>query len=289
MPNTEEMVQDTQADGLTPPIDETASSAPSSEDTASTRLILGKYKSIEELEKGEAEKAKLFGRQAEELGRLRAEMENLRQQANLTEVLKTIAESKKEPESQPMDIEAFTETLENDWSVNPRVAAKKLLGVANTWVSQAEGKSKSELEQMKREIEKLKGEMSEKLERLSPEYQQHKDVIDKMVAKGIPLSTARELVKELAGDASPVIAAQRVTPPASVMPTRTISNQVKPQSEYLLDPRKDLEILAREFPELDEKALMDMMTRMNAERQARINEGQPTVQKSYKQMQRRTY
>lgn len=263
-------------------------SAPS-EDTAQTKLILGKYKSIEELEKGEAEKEKLFGRQADELGKLRAEAEQLRQRAEMKELLQAVVNNNKTKDSAPsFDADAFTNRLGEKWLEDPKAVAKELLGLNSHWIGESEKKTLSEVELLRQEISKMKQYQADMNERMSPEYQEHKEAIDTMVNEGVPLSVAKSIVKKLASGSpaspEPII---RNRPPASITPTRTITPDVKTPSEFMFDPRKDLAILQREWPDKSEQELLEIAKQMNERRTGRINSGEPTVQKSFKNMTRR--
>ena len=281
MPDLEMTQADTLPDGQAQTAEETAAGAPEM-DTAHGRMILGKYKSIEDAEKGIAEEQKLFGRQADELGRLRQEVEQLRQQSQLKDVLSVLAQQRNQPKEEPvLDMETFTNQLGEKWMEDGKGVSKQILGVANSWVTQSERKQMSELEAMRQELQKTKAEMAEAMERMSPEYQQHKEVIDTMVSEGVPLSTARKLVKKLAAGDTPITQVQRNSPPASVIPTRTIMNDKRPQEKYLFS-QDDMAILRAEFPEKTEKDIAEMAVRLNQERVARAANGEPIVDKSFK-------
>ena len=125
-------------------------------------------------------------------------------------------------------------------------------------------------------------------ERMSPEYQEHKEAIDTMVNEGVPLSVAKNIVKKLANvSSSNSDTAVRNRPPTSLTPTRMTTTEAKTPSEFMFDPRKDLAILQREWPEKSEQELIEIAKQMNEGRSNRINSGEPTVQKSFKNMTRR--
>ena len=288
MPSEEQLTADTLTDGQARDVNSITDGSAPEQDTAPAKLIFGKYKTIEEAEKGEAEKDKLYGRQAQELGALRAEIEALRQRSEMKEVLAALVNNSKPKEDTPaMDMDAFTQKLGDRWLDDPKSVSKELLGVTSHWVNQTEKKTLSEVEALRQELRQMREQTAEAMERMSPEYQQHKDVIDKMVAKGIPLSTAKELIKELAQLTPTEPPTQRITPPASITANRASVSGTQTPSAALFDMRNDLPILAKEFPDLNESQLMEMAKQMNANRLARMNAGEPVIQKSFKQMSRR--
>lgn len=288
MPSSDSSDVDTLPDGQAHNDNIMDGSAPS-EDTAPAKLILGKYKSIEELEKGEAEKDKLYGRQAEELGKLRSEAEQLRQRAEMKDLLQAVVANSKPKEVAPsFDADSFTTRLGEKWLDDPKAVAKELLGVSSHWVGESEKKTLSEVELLRQEIGKMKQQQADMAERMSPEYQEHKEAIDTMVNEGVPLTVAKSIVKKLANAASTGSdTVVRNRPPTSLTPTRTITQEAKLPSEFMFDPRKDLAILQREWPEKSEQELLEIAKQMNEGRSNRINSGEPTVQKSFKNMTRR--
>jgi hypothetical protein len=208
----------------------------------------------------------------------------MRDQASLKDVLAQLASNSNKPKDEPvLDIETFTQQLDQDWATDGKGSAKKLLGVANSWVAQAEAKQRAEIDKLRSETASLKAELEEKLTVLSPEYQANKEVIEAMVEEGIPRAKAVRLVKKLGGkDAPSNSQAQRNQPPVSVMPTRTIMNDNKPTPAYMYDTKNVDPILQAEFPELDGKQLIEMAVRKNGERLARVNAGEPQTEKSFK-------
>ena len=292
MPSDERLTLDTLSDGQALDVGEiTDGNAPEETDTAPAKLILGKYKSVEELEKGISEERKMFGKQAEELGQLRAETENLRQRAEMKDLIATIAAQANRPKDEPqIDMDKYLAEIGDSVMSDPTAAVKKLAGLNSHWVGQSEKKTLSEVEVLRKELAAVKQQQSDMADRMSPEYQQHKEAIETMVAEGVPLSTARSIVKKLAGNSSSTeTTITRNSPPASITPTRASVPDTKAQSVYLYDVKTDLPILAREFPELNQAQLIDMMKQLNEQRANRVSEGQPTVQKSFKQMTRRSY
>jgi hypothetical protein len=294
MPSTDALTVDTLAPSQTLDVNtqETDGSAPE-QDTAQTELILGKYKTMTDLEKGEAEREKLFGRQADELGKARSEIEALRQQVQMKDVLQAIANNTKPKEqSTSLDAESFASKLGEKWIEDPKAVAKELLGVSSHWVSESEKKTLSEVNMLKQELENKTKSLEELIEKLSPEYQEHKDAIDAMMSEGIPMATAKNLVKKLAsasGSSGQFFSPTRIKPPASITPTRVSAPDTKPvaNAEFMFDLRNDIEILRREWPNKTDQELAEIAKGMNERRSNRIASGEPVAMKTFKNVSRR--
>jgi len=282
MPEQLTVIQDTlplnEQDQVT---NETDGSAPGKTETTPAKLFLGKYRTEEELEKGIHEERKLFGKQAEELGRLRSELEMSRRQEKLEEAIAAIARNKETPKDEQADLEKYIESVSEDGM--PKEAVKKLTGLYTHWMSEADRKYQSKMADLERKFGELSSRTQEEMERMTPEYQQNKFVIDKMVAGGMSLSKARELVSELMkADADAPVRLERATPPASITPTRVIQHNATPASNKFLFTQEDLEILRNEFPKATDAELKTIMADMNARRTQRIANKEPTSDSIYK-------
>jgi chromosome segregation ATPase len=275
MPEAESAVEENlEAQAQEPAV--TDGNAPGQENApATTNLILGKFKTSDDLAKSYSEVEKEKGRLADEIGRLRSEMEQVKSQNELAKAVAAIAESRKPKEEQPAaNLDEFLTELEADGV--SKTAAKKMLGLSNNWLSATEKKLrdelKSELDSTRRELDELRRVSEENMERLAPEYQQNKAIIDRMVSGGMKLSEAKKLVKELSeADSSAPVRLERATPPSSVTPTKVIAKAQTPaHNVYLLT----LDDVRAARPDLDEERLKAEVAKLNAVRLERIKAGQ---------------
>jgi polyhydroxyalkanoate synthesis regulator phasin len=284
MPELVEAIQETlPLDGQTPDLQSLDGSVPTKDTTPAKTLIFGKYKDTTEAEKGFKELEKDRGRLADELGKTRSELDMARRQEKLEAAVEAIARSKEVPKDEQADFEKFVEEVSGEWIDNPKIAVKRMATLYNDWLSISEKKHSTKIEELEKKFSEFSSRTAENMERMSPEYQQNKYLIDKMVAKGMSLSDARSLVGELMqADPDAPVRLERATQPSAIAPTRVIPTQTTPASAKYMFTTEDLDILRDEFPKLTEAELKTLAIEMNAKRKDRLASGQPTSETIYR-------
>jgi len=279
MPEAETVVEenlDAQAQDTT----ETVGNAPGQDNaSAKDQLILGKFKTPDDLAKSYAEVEAEKGRLANEIGRLRSEMDAVKSQNEMAKAIAAIAESKKpKEESQPANLDEFLSELEADGV--PKIAAKKLIGLSNNWLSSTEKKMRDEVDATRKELQELRRQTYDEMERMSSDYQQNKPLIDEMVAGGMSISAAKSLVKKLSdADATAPVRLERAVQPSAIAPSRVIPKAQTPShNDYLLT----LDDIRAVRSDLDEDNLKKELNRINAGRLERIKQGQDQRDSIYK-------
>lgn len=277
MPEPEEAVVDNPVEDEAQPAQVTDDGTPQKENApVKEQLILGKFKTVEDIAKSYSEVEKEKGRLADELGQLRSKVELLSRQSKLEDAISTLAEnSKVNKEEPPIDFDAWADKLAQEHNL-PKEAIKEIASMPANWVKQSDNKHRAEFEELKKFFEDKIARLAENQERLDPDYQQNRELIDKMVAKGISMSVAKSIVKDLVGssDNSSTPVSTRTEPPVTVTPTRTTTRVIEPDSKLLFSD-KDLDIIRNEFPEFTEEQVQAKAKEMNARRKERIKTGQP--------------
>jgi len=251
---------------------ETGDTAPNTDNAAATQpLILGKFKSADDVIKSYSEVEKEKGRLAEELGKIRSDMETLKRQSKLEEAVAAIAESKKEKPEPAIDLESFLSTTGDELLEKPKDSLKKITGLFNSWLVQSEKNANQRIETLERKLEEATSHTTEAMQRMSPEYQQNKYMVDKMVEGGMSMAKAIGLVKDLmAADESAPIRLQRAVTPTAITPTRVTQRNEQPANNKFLYTDADLDIFRDLYPNAKEADLKQIMAEANKERQARI-------------------
>lgn len=187
------------------------------DDAAQPKLVFGKYKSVEEAEKGYKElEHKLHG-QGREMSDLKREFETLKQQAELKSLLSEIVKVKEEKKT-PVDFESFAGQVGQEFLDNPKQGIAKILGAVNTWQAQDRDTLLSEIKSLRSEISSLQSGVEERVERADPFYEQNKATIDRLVKGGMNLKGAKEFVREMLSETG---ADQRQTPPPQTRGVRS--------------------------------------------------------------------
>lgn len=279
MPEAETVVEEN-LDGQAQDTTVAADNAPGQEN-ASVRdqLILGKFKTSDDLAKSYTEVEAEKGRLANELGKLRTEIEAVKSQNEMAKAIASLAEARK-PKDEPKDanLEEFLSELEADGV--SKAAAKKLIGLSENWLASTEKKMKDEVEATRKELQELRRQTYDEMERMSPDYQQNKPLIDEMVAGGMSIASARSLVRKLSeADASAPVRLERAVQPSAIAPSRVIPKAQTPaHNDYLLT----LDELRSVRTDLTEDNLKKELTRLNGIRLERIKQGQDQRDSIYK-------
>jgi len=269
MPNTAEagtetVVMDAQ------PATQTDGSAPDTDTAQADKLLFGKWKTMEEAEKGIAEERQLSGHQGNELGQLRQQVEELTRRAELKDVITKLAEAKGQPPPEddgPMDFDAFAEGLSEKWGTEPKEVIRQLTGVYNQWITRSEGKASREIAELKNMISTMKKELVENIERKDSFYEENKTAIDEAVALGMNLPNAKTFVKKMKARESAPEKVERNLPTGTVTPTHTPAKGTGPSPIEFGEG--DLKLLALDYPELDDSGLRKKAAELNAKRRSR--------------------
>ena len=181
------------------------------------KLILGKYKSMEDAEKGVAELNKQYGNQSREVGELRQQMETLRVQAQLAEKLDAIARNTSPKEKEP-DFDTYAEQMAEKYDANPEML-KEILRVQSSWIAESEKRVSQGRDSKVAELEKALTAIREEQVKLSPSYQENRELIELATSQGVSVEQAMKIVASLKSKIAPT-APPRVDPPTGMGPQR---------------------------------------------------------------------
>lgn len=226
MPNTLNADVDTGSKAAPSAVDGAGSSPNMDTDGAAKKLFFGKYETIEEAEKAHKEEQQLRGRQANELGELRKQVAELSEKTQLKEVLNNLVESNKAKNEPAKDWATFEEEMAELNRSDPGEYAKKSMKIQSAWLAEEAKKLKAEHAREIAEIQKANTELSEKYERLEPDYLENKAVVDKLVESGLSLKVAKKQAKDIAA----MFMGDRTPPSGTLTATRKTASA--PVNEY---------------------------------------------------------
>jgi len=152
------------------------------------KLVLGKYKSEEEAVKGYKELERKLHETATENARLK-------ESSDMKEAISKIAEmasgagKKEEPDA----YKAYLAELAEKFREEPGEGVEKLTALVSSWIADGEKKITGDTD---KKFSQLQNMIVELKETLNPDYQEHKDIVDKMVGDGMPRAKAIEWAKE---------------------------------------------------------------------------------------------
>lgn len=191
------------------------------------KLIFDKFKDVTEAEKAYKESVRKITEQGQLLSEREKQVRDLEERAKLTDVLKSLADSRKaEAPKNDKEFKEYIETLASEMAEAPAEATKKLVHLANAWQLETEKKVQQYSDEKSSKLESQLAEMRDMMERMDSSYQQNKDVIDELVAGGMKLSAAKKFVGKLASGSPDMI--QRPSPPASPSSVRTVRTSGEP-------------------------------------------------------------
>lgn len=212
----------------------------SAPDTDNAEETIFENMTPEELKAAVLEKEKQYkqlhskvGQMSGELGELRKLREQVANDNKLASVLESVqALAAKREEKPQFDWEAYETQLADKMAENPAEATKDLLKTMNAWMTEDREKVKGEAV---KEIQALKSELQkvmEVVETTTDDYKENKELIEKFRAKGMSLSDAKAMareVRELMPDTS------RTLPPTGVTPNRVVAPDKKAESAWSKD------------------------------------------------------
>jgi len=238
----EAVVEDTVTDAQYQ--EQTGQIPPSTEDTGEeTELIFGKYKDMDEAQKGVDELNQNYGKQTQEVGELRKTVEELKARADNTGAINKLVETltpKEEPKS-PEWGAIVQQFVDKGWDEEDAKRQVDALQISAAWQQQGEESVKtsvlSEVEQLKSELE------TERQARvmLTDDYRDNKDLVDQFVAKGMHINDAIPMAKQIA-EQLPAKAPERGAIPPSLNGGRVSEERKAP--EAILSDQDKVQIAA---------------------------------------------
>lgn len=193
------------------------------------------FKTKEDAEKAFKEEQRKITEQGTRLSQLQQEMESIRQQNQLASAISELA--KKGEEKKPaLDFDRFVNEVAEDYSNDPKQAVRKQMAALSSWMEEERKKGTSEtMSALKAEMAALKAELSDTLERKDTVYEQHKEIIDELVAGGMKFASAKKFVREkLVKDEQ----TQKDAPPPSLSTGRVSSSQ-KRTDDYFVSKEEE--------------------------------------------------
>lgn len=254
----ETVVEDTPVAALDP--NTTGQASPSKEDTGDqTDLIFGKYSNMEEATKAYEEQQTLMGKQGNEVGQMRKEMEALKSQADQAGAIKELVTALKPAEPAGPDFAAVEKGLVDEYGEEVGPAVAKSLKIASGWMEQVEGNMtkarQTEIDAIRSEIANLSRSQTQ----ASPEYLENKETVDELVELGMPMAKAIAYAKHNSDKAAPN-APDRAALPSAGGSGRVTTTQTVP--DVYLSPEERAEYKARGTTD-------DELDQMEAEYQVR--------------------
>lgn len=159
-------------------------------------LIFGKYKDMVEAEKGLKELERQFHS-------VTSENATLKEKSELKQVLDKVAEisaSRSDNKSEDTAMEQYNRAvaeIAEDFREDPEAGVRKLTQLNNSWLAGMEDKlSKSAEAKFSALEQKLIG-MQERLGDMNPDYLERKELVDSLVADGMPKAKAIEWAKKM--------------------------------------------------------------------------------------------
>lgn len=174
------------------------------------KLIMGKFKTAEDLAKAYEESEKAMRKAQQEASEARKQAESLAERASLAETLSKLNESLQPKKTEP-DWGAFVEDLAELSRTDPGEATKKLTSAVGAWVAEEGNKSKSYAENL---VKELKGELKKLQENVEKDdfYRENQATVDGLIADGMSLSKAKDWARKFAKTEMP----GRQEPPSSL-------------------------------------------------------------------------
>lgn len=230
-----------------------------------SKLIFGKYKTIEEAEKGYKESERKFSEQAQSVSELKREMESLKSQAELKSVLSTVTElvKSREAEKKPaIDFETFATTVGQELADNPREGVRKIMSAISSWQAQEGDKVANEIRALKEMFSSMQSRVEERVERADPFYEKNRELIDRLTDGGMKLDKAKSFVREMAEKAGDET---RTAPPPNRSANRTPPEPTK--ESYWESPEERAQYVAEYGEEITKKVETDFARRLKAEQE----------------------
>lgn len=156
-------------------------------------LIFGKYKDMDAAESGIKSLEQKLHEQAQELASLK-EKSDL---ASAVEKLAKVSETKQSPDDSAERYKAFLAEVAEDFREQPEVGVEKFAQVTNSWIADVENKLGQKYESELTELKQTITGLNEKLGDMNPDYLEHKELVDKMVADGMPKAKAIDWAKQM--------------------------------------------------------------------------------------------
>lgn len=161
---------------------------------AAPKLFFGKYKNEEEAEHG-------YKEAEHKISQLGEEVAKLRQQAELKTVLETLAKipaarPAEEPKAQPVDWETFSAGVADDLQTEPIKGVRKLVQLMGSWTADTGREVKTLAESKLNAIEAKINSLADAVERRDVFYEKHQARIDRLIAGGMSLTSAKKFVRE---------------------------------------------------------------------------------------------
>jgi DNA mismatch repair ATPase MutS len=224
--------------------DEAEKTAEGQEADASGKLIFDKFKNLDEAAKGHKELER-------KLTEVATENAKLREQSQLNEALKAMAEavskSKEKTEAPAPDFQAYLESLSDKWTTDPKEGLKELSGAVNSWISDEGTKAKKYADEKLTSLEKEILSLRENIIKSSADYTSNKDDIESLVKKGMKLSDAMEIVKDFKARYVPE---SRIEPPSRINGVNASAGTKVKGNEYFSSPQERQEYVDRYGEEL---------------------------------------
>lgn len=194
--------------------------SPSNEDTEATSLIFGKYKTIEEAEKAHKESERRMHEAAQEAARVKDRIRELEERSQLTEVVKSLAESQK-PKQPVIDWKEVQEKIKEKFREDPGAGVEEVFAVTNSWITQEVRQAEQKTKLLESELNELK----EAVEKSDVFYQQNQELVDGLVKDGMSLKKAKTWAKKMVQSQKAEMPEGQI-PPASMAGSRVVQRSV---------------------------------------------------------------
>jgi len=185
-------------------------------------------KSPEEIAKMYLEEEKKMGEMGNQIGDLKKQLEAVQQNNQLAETVAKVAEmaATKEPEKPKTDWDAVKEQMIQKHGEEIGTAMYETLATTNSWISEDVSAAKSEIEKAKAELAEQVQALKREQIKLTPEYRENQEWVDKLVDGGMSVEAAIAMASTIT-EALPAKAPERIQPPVGVGGSRTTADEPK--------------------------------------------------------------
>lgn len=183
----EDTILEAQLDTLEDALSDSADETP--------ELILGKYKDMDEAQKGMKELEKKFHQ-------VSAENAALREKTELKQVLEKMTEMSSSKDSTDDSVERLNEEfarIADDFREDPEEGVKKMSSLMNAWIIDEGRKVKAETSKEVSELRQSLSELRESMGNMNPDYIENKELVDELVSDGMAKAKAIDWAKKMKG------------------------------------------------------------------------------------------
>jgi hypothetical protein len=183
--------------------------------------VLEKEKSYKELHSK-------VGQMSGELGELRSFRKEAEGDNKLASVLTSVKDLVAEKDKKPaFDYPAWEKELMDEAQENPAAAMQKFMRANASWSAQDKKELQTQHDKEMGAIREQLMSLGEVVQTTTPDYQENKELIEKLREKGMSIADAKVFAKDIKAEYAP---ATRQEPPGGINPNRVVAPERKPEA-----------------------------------------------------------